>query len=61
MHPLFRLESLLDEKEVHINIPQNKNLWTEFNKFEALIITLEVLCFKHGTSMDQFFERVGEL
>ena len=59
--PLFRLKSLLEEKEVHINIPQNENLWTEFNKFEALIITLEVLCFKHGTSMGQFFERVGEL
>jgi hypothetical protein len=59
--PLFRLKNLLEEKEVNIEISQNENLWTEFNKFEALIITLEVLCFKRGTSMDQFFERVGEL
>ena len=58
---LFRLKNLLEEKEVLFKIPRNENLWTEFNKFEALIITLEVLCFKRGTSMDQFFERVGEL
>lgn len=58
---LFRLKCLLEEKEVNIEISPNENLWTEFNKFEALIVTLEVLCFKHEMAMDQFFERVGEL
>jgi len=59
--PLLRLKSLVEEKEVQLEIPQNDNLFTEFKKFEAMIVTLQVLCFKHGTPVNQFFKRVEEL
>ncbi len=59
--PLFRLKQIVEEKEVQLEIPQNNNLFAEFKKFEALIVALEVSCFKHGTSLNQFFERVKEL
>ena len=58
--PLLRLKSLLEEKEVLLEISQNDNLFTEYKKFEAIIITLEVLCFKHEMRLDQFFERVRD-
>lgn len=58
--PLFRLKSLLEEKEVLLEISENDNLFPEYKKFEAIIITIEVLCFKHDMSVDQFFERVRD-
>lgn len=58
--PLLRLKSLLEEKEVVLEISQNDNLFTEYKKFEAIIITIEVLCFKHDMPVDQFFERVRD-
>jgi hypothetical protein len=58
--PLLRLKSLLEEKEVVLGISQNDNLFTEYKKFEAIIITIEVLCFKHDIPVDQFFERVRD-
>ncbi|MPZ06031.1 MAG: hypothetical protein GEU26_06365 [Nitrososphaeraceae archaeon] len=58
--PLLRLKSLLKEKEVLLEISENDNLFTEYKKFEAIIISLEVLCFKHDMPMDQFFERVRD-
>jgi hypothetical protein len=58
--PLLRLKSLLEKKEALLEIPQNDNLFTEFKKFEAIIVTLEVLCFKHEMPLDQFFERVSD-
>jgi len=58
--PLLRLKSLLEEKEVLLEISQNDNLFTEYKKFEAIIISLEVLCFKHEIQLDQFFERVRD-
>jgi hypothetical protein len=58
--PLLRLKSLLEEKEVLLEISQNDNLFTEYKKFEQIIITIEVLCFKHGMPVDQFFERVRD-
>lgn len=57
---LFRLKSLLEEKEVLPEISENDNLFTEYKKFEAIIITIEVLCFKHDMPVDQFFERVRD-
>ena len=59
--PLLRLKNLLEEKEVRLEISQNENLFSEYKKFEAIIITLEVLCFKHEIPMDQFFEQVRNL
>ncbi len=59
--PLFRLKSLLEEKEVQLEIHQSYNLFFAYKKFESIIVSLEVLCFKHGMPMDQFFERVREL
>ena len=58
--PLFRLKSLLEEKEVLLEISENDNLFPEYKKFEAIIITIEVLCFKHDMPVDQFFERVRD-
>lgn len=58
--PLLRLKSLLEEKEVVLEISRNDNLFTEYKKFEAIIITIEVLCFKHDMPVDQFFERVRD-
>ena len=58
--PLFRLKSLLEEKEVQLEISENDNLFPEYKKFEAIIITIEVLCFKHDMPVDQFFERVRD-
>jgi hypothetical protein len=58
--PLLRLKSSLEEKEVLLEISQNDNLFTEYKKFEQIIITIEVLCFKHGMPVDQFFERVRD-
>lgn len=58
--PLLRLKSLLEEKEVLLEISQNDNLFTEYKKFEQIIFTIEVLCFKHGMPVDQFFERVRD-
>jgi chaperonin cofactor prefoldin len=55
------LKSLLEEKEVQLEIHQSDNLFFAYKKFESIIVTLDVLCFKHGTPMDQFFERVREL
>jgi hypothetical protein len=57
---LLRLKSLLEEKEMLLEISQDNNLFTEYKKFEAIIITIEVLCFKHGMPVDQFFERVRD-
>ncbi|MGA6991320.1 MAG: helix-turn-helix domain-containing protein [Nitrososphaeraceae archaeon] len=59
--PLLRLKSLLEEKELRLEISQNENLFSEYKRFEAIIITLEVLCFKHEIPMDQFFERIRNL
>lgn len=59
--PLFRLKRLLEEKEVQLAVPNSKNVFSEFKKFEAIIITLEVLCFKHSMPMDQVFERLRVL
>jgi hypothetical protein len=59
--PLFRLKSLLEEKKVQLEVPPENNLFSEFKKFEAIIISLEVLCFKHETPMNIFFERVDDL
>lgn len=59
--PLFRLKSLLEEKEVALGISKNSILFTEYKKFEAIIITLEVLCFKSEMPMEQFFECVFAL
>ena len=58
--PLLRLKSLLEEKEVLLEISQNDNLFSEYKKFEQIIITIEVLCFKYGMPVDQFFERVRD-
>jgi predicted transcriptional regulator len=58
--PLFRLKSLLEEKEVQLEISENDNLFPEYKKFEAIIITIEVLCFKHDMPVDQFFERIRD-
>jgi hypothetical protein len=58
--PLLRLKSLLEEKEVALEISHHDNLFTEYKKFEAIIITLEVLCFKHEMPIDQFFEGVWD-
>jgi len=58
--PLLRLKSLLEEKDVLLEIPQNDHLFTEYKKFEEIIITIEVLCFKHNMPVDQFFERVRD-
>ena len=55
------MKNLLEEKEVRLEISQNENLFSEYKKFEAIIITLEVLCFKHEIPMDQFFEQVRNL
>ena len=57
--PLLRLKSLLEEKEVLLEISQNDNLFTEYKKFEAIIITLEVLCFKHGMPWTNFLNAFG--
>ncbi|MGA7367978.1 MAG: hypothetical protein WBX01_02535 [Nitrososphaeraceae archaeon] len=59
--PLLRLKSLLEEKEVALGISKNSILFTEYKKFEAIIITLEVLCFKSEMPMEQFFECVFTL
>jgi hypothetical protein len=59
--PLFRLKSMLEEKEVQLEMPQNDNLFSEYRKFEAIIIAFEVLCFKNGVTMDQFFANVADL
>ncbi|MGA7367519.1 MAG: hypothetical protein WBX01_00175 [Nitrososphaeraceae archaeon] len=56
--PLLRLKSLLEEKEVALEISKNDNLFTEYKKFEAIVITLEALCFKRGMSMEQFCQCV---
>jgi hypothetical protein len=58
--PLFRLKSILEEKEVLLEITENDNLFPEYKKFEAIIITIEVLSFKHDMPVDQFFERVRD-
>jgi hypothetical protein len=42
---------------VQLAVPYSKNVFSEFKKFEAIIITLEVLCFNHSMAMDQVFER----
>src|SRR5918996_4563252 len=59
--PLLRLKSLLDEKEVQLEIPESNNLFAEYKKFEAIIIALEVLCFKCEMPVDQFFRLVHDL
>jgi hypothetical protein len=59
--PLFRLKSLLEEKEVQLEIDPSDNLFSAYKKFESIIVTLEVLCFKHGAPMDRFFELIREL
>lgn len=59
--PLFRLKSMLEEKEVQLEMPQNDNLFSEYRKFEAIIIAFEVLCFKNGVTMDQFFANVADI
>jgi hypothetical protein len=56
--PLFRLKSLLEEKEVALGISKNDVLFTEYKKFEAIIITLEALCFKREMPLDQFSQLV---
>lgn len=59
--PLLRLKSLLEEKEVALEISKTSILFNEYKKFEAIIITLEVLCFKNEMPMEQFFECVFTL
>jgi hypothetical protein len=59
--PMLRLKSLLEEKEVALGISKNGNLFTAYKKFEAIIVTLEVLCFKSEMPMEQFFECVFTL
>jgi hypothetical protein len=59
--PLFRLKSVLEEKEVQLNIPPNSNPFSEPKKFETIIVSLEVLCFKHETPMEQFFGQLQDL
>lgn len=59
--PLFRLKSHLEKMEVQLEIDPNKTLFSAYKKFEAIIVTLEVLCFKLGMPMDQFLELVREL
>jgi hypothetical protein len=56
--PMLRLKSLLEEKEVALDVPKNGNLLAEYKKFESIIITLDALCFKRGMSMDQFSQCV---
>lgn len=59
--PLLRLKSLLQDKEVELDISNDDNLFSEYKKFEAIIITLEVLCFKHEMTTDLFFNVVFAL
>ena len=59
--PLFRLKSLLEEMEVQLEIDPSDNLFSAYKKFESIIVTLEVLCFKHSAPMDRFFELIKEL
>ena len=59
--PILRLKSLLEEKGLQLEMPANINLFTEYKKFEAIIVTLEVLCFKYQVPMDKFFELVRDL
>lgn len=59
--PLFRLKSLLEEKEVQLEIDPSDNLFSAYKKFESIIVTLEVLCFKHAAPMDRFLELVRVL
>ena len=59
--PLLRLKSLLEEKEVLLEVPPENNLYSEFKKFEAIIIILEELCFKQEIPMNVFFERIRDL
>jgi hypothetical protein len=46
---------------VQLEVPYSANVFSEFKKFEAIIITLEVMCFKHSMPMDQVFERLRVL
>jgi hypothetical protein len=59
--PLLRMKSLLEDKEVQLEVPPENILFSEFKKFEAIIVTLEVLCYKLQTPMDLFFKRVSDL
>jgi hypothetical protein len=56
--PLLRLKSLLEEKEVQLGNAQNDNPFAELKKFEEIVVSIEVLCFKAGMTTDQFFERL---
>lgn len=58
--PFVRLKSLLEDKEVELGIVQNDDLFAELKKFEKIIVSIEVLCFKAGMDTDQFFEHVLE-
>ena len=59
--PLLRLKSLLQDKEVQLEIANNDNQFDEYVKFTAIIIAMEVFCFKHHLPMDRFFECIYDL
>lgn len=56
--PVFRLKSLLEEKEVQLEIPKDDNLFAELKKFEEIIISIEVLCFKAEMTTERFFGHI---